>query len=178
MRVHVACSLITPVEVTGYKPDELGGDIEVTALKGTRFKRLPKILSLNVRPRMGDGDGGGESIVLTHPPHWNEQLQRYDFNYATLQREKLRDKVKLPDMLDMTPYIAANNLEAERAKVSVCVVVACLWGSSVSSDTAVPQHLRPNRVSSSSCSPSCCTLATLVEATTMRTSRYVTTLGL
>lgn len=118
----MACSLITPEEVTGYKPDELGGDIEVTALKGTRFKRLPKILSLNVRPRIGGCGGGGggvESIVLTHPPHWNEQLQRYDFNYATLQREKLRDKVKLPDMLDMTPYIAANNLEAERAKVSV-----------------------------------------------------------
>lgn len=66
VRVHVACSLITPEEVTGYKPDELGGDIEVTALKGTRFKRLPKILSLNVRPRIGGG-GGVESIVLTHP---------------------------------------------------------------------------------------------------------------
>lgn len=172
----MACSLITPEEVTGYKPDELGGDIEVTALKGTRFKRLPKILSLNVRRCIGGG--GVESIVLTHPPHWNEQLQRYDFNYATLQREKLRDKVKLPDMLDMTPYIAANNLEAERAKVSVCVWLWRVCGVSVSPDSAVPQHLRPNRVSSSSCSPSCCTLATLAEATTMRTSRYVTTLGL
>lgn len=56
------------------------------AIKGLKFKSLPKILAL--------------------------QLKRFDLDMNTLQRIKLNDKVTFPEVLNMNPYISQNYLQA------------------------------------------------------------------
>ena len=61
------------------------------AIKGLKFKNLPKILVL--------------------------QLKRFDLDMTTMQRIKLNDKVTFPEILNMNPYIS-QNYEA-KSKVSI-----------------------------------------------------------
>jgi len=66
-------------------PDEKAGRTEkmmVDAHKGLQFADFPYILTL--------------------------QLKRFDFDYNTMRRIKITDRVAFPELLDLRPYLAAN----------------------------------------------------------------------
>jgi ubiquitin C-terminal hydrolase len=54
-------------------------DTKVDALKGLKFKSFPYFLVL--------------------------QLKRFDLDYVTMQRKKLNDEVKFPEILNMNTYV-------------------------------------------------------------------------
>lgn len=76
------------------KHEELTGDNQYfcetckgknDAIKGLKFKSLPKILVL--------------------------QLKRFDLDMTTMQRMKLNDKVTFPEILNMNPYISKSDVD-------------------------------------------------------------------
>lgn len=69
---------LAPTEISGYFAEEV--QRKVDALKGERFKVLPKILTLH--------------------------LGRYDFDMTTFQRVKTSDPVVMSEELDMKPFTA------------------------------------------------------------------------
>ena len=62
------------------------------AIKGLKFKSLPKILVL--------------------------QLKRFDLDITTLQRIKLNDKVAFPEILNMNPFVDHNSISPQKHKNS------------------------------------------------------------